>query len=669
MGWITFVLPLKQTPQKPEEEPTPVAEETVIMSAKRMSSLFSFSKQSSFSSLSSSDTPSPRTLSQTFSESVMDENIENVETVITKWELTSSSDTKITYLFLNSRREAKDFLKSVKSLSKAMNSLHSENSMSDKLVHAQSLMQIATKSLEHQFYQILSKNRDQLDPEAVLSALAGSGQSTDELNSLDREDEEGYEVEDESKEDSVTDMKRVSQFPMSDLKAIAACMVSCGYSKACAKLYTIIRRSVIDEKLYQLGIDRFKASQVQKMNWEVIEILIKKWLRAAKIAVKKIFTGEKVTCDFVFSASATARESCFCDVAKEGAINLFRFPELVAKSKKSPERIFRLMELYDTIYELWPEIESTFNSESTSAIKLQALSSLNKLGETVQIDLSNFESALQKDSSKTTAVGGGIHLLTRTTMSYISSLGDYSQILSEIFGHCPPTTNSAFAESYMASTASEDKQTSAVSIHLAWLILVLLCKLDSKAQMYKDVSLSYLFLANNLQFIIEKVSTSQLKDLLGDEWLFRHKKKIKQYALNYETMAWSKVFSSLTFPVATSAEISPEEATESFKRFNAAFEEAYIKQTSMVIPDGRLREELRVSIARKLVPAYREFYDAYSAMLQGEQNVEELARLGPDDLRNYLSDLFPGTPTLTSSSSSSSLSSSCSSESQGSIIH
>ncbi|TXG49661.1 hypothetical protein EZV62_025536 [Acer yangbiense] len=642
------------------------------MSVKSLSSLFSFSKQSSsLSSYSSpSDILSPRTPKQTFSESMVEENIGNVETIITKWELSSSSNTKVTSLFLHDRKEAKQLLKGVKDLRQAMQFLHSENSTSDKLVHAQNLMQIAMKSLEHQFYQILSKNRDQLDPESVLSALSVSGQSSDRLSSLEDEGVEGSEDEDELKRagENITEMERVSQFPISDLKAIADCMISCGYGKECTKIYKLIRRSLVDEKLYQLGIERFKASQIHKMNWEELEPMIKKWLSAVKIAVKTIFTGEKFIYDHVFSAPTTAiRESCFGDVTKGGAMNLFRFPELISKSKKSPERIFRLMELYEALSELWPEIESIFNIESTSAIKLQALSSLNKLGDSVRIVLSNFESTIQKDSSKTLAVGCGIHPLTRSVMSYISSLGDYSRILSDIIADYPPPNNSTFPEHYFASPISSDNQTPAVSVHLAWLILVLLCKLDRKAQLYKDVSLSYFFLANNIQFIVERVRTSQLKHLLGDEWVFRQEKKIKQYALNYETMAWTKVFSSL--PEKTSSEISPEAAKECFRNFNAAFEEAYMKQTSMVIPDEKLRDAVKISIAKKLLPAYREFYDAYLVMSGGEKNLELLARFGPDDLVNYLSDLFPGTLMLSSSSSSSSLSSSCSSESQGSIRH
>jgi exocyst complex protein 7 len=105
-------------------------------------------------------------------------------------------------------------------------------------------------------------------------------------------------------------------------------------------------------------------------------------------------------------------------------------------------------------------------------------------------------------------------------------------------------------------------------------------------------------------------------------------------------MAWGKVFSSL--PDINSPPLSPEEAKECFQRFNAAFEEAYKKQVSWVVPDRKLRDELKVSIAKELIPAYREFYDTHRMMLR-ENNFEMFVRFTPDDLGNYIAHLFHGT--------------------------
>ncbi|EOY18385.1 Exocyst subunit exo70 family protein H2 [Theobroma cacao] len=619
-----------------------------------LSPLF-FSSSKGLTSSSSSPPISPTVSSpgHTFSEFMMEENIENAESIITKWDVNSSSLTQVTSLFHQNRKEAREYLKCVGDLRRSMHFLVSQKSASYKLVLAQKLMQMAMKRLEKEFYQILSSNREQLDPESVSSLSSDGSGSFYVEHELVSEDE----AELKKAGESITEVERVSALVMSDLKAIAECMTSCGYGKECIKIYKLFRKSIVDRGLYLLGIERLKSSQINKMHWEALEHTIKNWLNAVKIAVRTLFTGEKILCDHVFAASETIREACFAEITMEGAINLFRFPELIAKSKKEPERIFWLLEFHEAISELWPEIETIFNSALTSAIKLQALSSLHRAGDSVSAILSNFRSSIQKDSSKTLVAGGGIHPLTRSAMSYISSLADYGRVLSDIVADHPPPGNSPSSESYFENPTSIDGPTSAGSVHLAWLILVLLCKLDRKAELYKDVSLRYLFLANNLQFIIDRVHTTNLKYLLGDKWASMHTKKIKQYALRYESLAWNKVFSSL--PEGTSSVLSPEAVKDCFRRFNAAFDEAYMKQTLWLVPDGKLRDELKVSIARKLTPAYREFYETQLVALSGEENLEVLVRIAPDDLGNYLSDLFHGTPCSSNSLSSSSHSRGC----------
>ncbi|XVF23776.1 hypothetical protein REPUB_Repub13aG0068200 [Reevesia pubescens] len=584
----------------------------------------------------------------------MEENIENAESMITKWDANSLSLTKVTSLFNQNRKEAKQYLKCVTDLRRGMHFLVSRNSASDKLILAQRLMQMAMKRLEKEFYHILSSNREQLDPESVSSLSSdGPGSFDDEREIVSEDDQAELKMAGES----ITEVERVSALAMYDLKAIAECMSSSGYGKECVKIYKLFRKSIVDRGLYLLGIEKFKSSQINKMKWEALEHTIKNWVNAVKIAVKELFTGEKILCDHVFSASETIKEACFAEITMEGAKTLFKFPELIAKNKKEPERIFRLIELHEAISELWPDIETIFNVELTSAVKFHALSSLHKIGDSVCTLLTNFGSSIQKDSSKSLVAGGGIHPLTLSAMSYISTLADYVGMLSDIVADHPPPGNSPFPESYFENPTSIDSPKPAVSVHIAWLILALLCKLDRKAKLYKDVSLLYLFLANNLQFIIDQVQSSNLKYLLGEEWISRHTKKIKQYALSYESVVWNKVFSSL--PERTSSVLSPEEVKDCFRRFNAAFEEAYMKQILWIVPDGKLRDELKVSIGRKLGPRYREFYETYLVTLSGERNLEVLVRISPDDLGNYLSDLFHGTPFSSSSLLSSSHSRGC----------
>lgn len=589
-------------------------------------------------------TSSPR---HSFSDSLMEENIEIAQTLITKWDSSDvSSYTKLTSLFHDDRREAKLYLKGVRDLQSAMHHfVNSQDSSAEKLIIAQNLMQSAMKRLEKEFYQILSENRENLDAEMVSSRSSESRASArSSVSDLESESED---------ESTVLDAEQVSTIPMADLKSIADCMISSGYGKECVKIYKIIRKSIVDEGLYHLGVEKMSLSQVQKMDWNVLETKIKNWVNAVKVAVKTIFYGERLLCDYVFSASDSIRESCFNEISKEAATTLFGFPELVAKCKKSPEKMFRTLDLYQAVSDLWPEIESIFSFESTFAVRSLGVNSLIKLGEAVRGMLEDFESAIQKDQSKTPVPAGGVHPLTRYVMNYITFLTDYTEILADIFADYPLTLQTPLPEAYFGCY---DLDESPISVRIAWLVLVLLCKLDGKAELYKDVALSYLFLANNLQYVVAKVRNSNLKYLLGDYWVGKHESKVQQYAGNYERMGWSKVYASL--PENPTAEISSDQTKTYFKKFNAAFEEVYKKQSSWVVTDPKLRDELKVSVAKKLVPAYREFYEKHRVGLRRECGVDSLVRYAPENLNNYLSDLLYGASGAGSVSSSFSTSSS-----------
>ncbi|GAV80676.1 Exo70 domain-containing protein, partial [Cephalotus follicularis] len=596
-------------------------------------------------SASPSRTATPPPSSQhhmTLSHSVVDEKVENANIIITKW---NHDDTDVS-LFSLHREEAKHYLSSVKDLQSAMHNYISDPSYSGKLVHAQSLMQLAMKRLQKEFHEILRTKKHHLDAESVSASgttyTLSSRASRSSFSDMDDEDDD----EDESRHARVvSETERASLVVMDDLKSIADCMISSGYGKECVQIYKVIRKSIVDEGLHDLGVERLSLSQIQKLDWEVLEIKIKQWLSAVKIAAKSLFYGERILCDHVFSASAAITQSCFAEISREAAMNLFGFPENVAKCKKTPEKMFRTLDLYEAVSDLWPEIESIFRFESISAVRLQAINSLIKLSEAVRTMITDFESAIQKDVSRSPAPGGGVHPLTRYVMNYVTFLADYSGSVSDIITDWPLTAPSPLPEAYMGSPELDESNSSPISERLAWQLLVLLCKLDGKAEPYKDAALSYLFLANNLQYVVVKVRTSNLRFLLGEGWISKHETKVKQYSANYERMGWSKVLASL--PENPTAEISPEQVRDCFRRFSLAFEDTCKKQSSWVVPDPRLRDEIKVSVSQKIFPVYQDFYEK-------NRVANSLVRFTPDDLGNYLSHLFNGSGSSGSVSSNSS---------------
>ncbi|KAF2547964.1 hypothetical protein F2Q70_00019589 [Brassica cretica] len=329
----------------------------------------------------------------------------------------------------------------------------------------------------------------------------------------------------------------------------------------------------------------------------------------AKVAFVTLFNGERILCDRIFSTSSSSSsvsiaESTFIDITLPSALKLFVFPITVAKCRKTAEKIFPTLDVYQTILHVIPQIEQIFSYDSTASVRSQAAESLEKLGESVNAMMIEFQSSITKESSKSPIPGGGVHQLTRYVMNFIVFLADYSDSLTVIIKD--KESSLPLPEDYYNNEENPENAGSPMAARLAWLILVLLCKIDAKSRLYSDAALSYLFLANNLHYVLIKVRTSNLKVVLGDDWVANHEVKVTQYLEKYEKMAWGDVIASL--PGVSTAAAKAEEA---LRRFNKAFEETYKKHKNWVVPDPKLRDEIKASIASKLMGGYTGFYKEY----------------------------------------------------------
>ncbi|XP_022143961.1 exocyst complex component EXO70H1-like [Momordica charantia] len=536
-----------------------------------------------------------------FSESMIDQSLESAAEMIGKWSTESLAYAEVTSMFHESNEEALRFIQCVNDLQKVMYLLASQT----KLVFCHSLMQIAMKRLQVEFYRILSVKRELFEAESSITA------GDYDPNSV----------------------KIISSGAVADLRTIAECMISCGYTKECVEIYSTLRKSVVDEGIYRLGVVKL-SSQIRKMDVEAVDFRVKKWLEAVSIAISTLFNAERVVCDHVFGTSESVRESCFTRTCEDSAMILFAFPQVIVKSKKSPKNLFYMLDMFTAIFENWPRIESIFSIESTEVVRSQAIASLDILAESISTMLLDYKSFIPNESSKSPSTDGGIDALALESMDYLTLLAEYREILRIIFDRWPPPGNSSFPGDSSSDTPnSDDSPVSTISSHIARLIFILLCKIDCKARQYEDISLSYLFLANNVRFIIWKVHSSELHHLLREEWIAKHKAKVNQYIENYRRLAWGKVISSL--PENPTAALSTAEVAEVYENFNSSFKEAYRKQRSGTVPDPELRVEI-FAIARTWLPAYREFYQAHRVPV----GQEVITRLTPEDVENYLSYLF-----------------------------
>ncbi|KNA22242.1 hypothetical protein SOVF_035900 [Spinacia oleracea] len=566
--------------------------------------------------------------------------------VIAAWDYETSDISPNTSLFNHhTREEVLEFMRAVTDLH-ATHQFFSTNNFSyhihyplhKKIVSCQNLLRIAKKRLSSEFFSLLKVNSkhniDYYSVEDGHSPVSSSDSSTSNTNNADLNIFTVSNIN--YQEDSTTEEASA----MADLKLIANCMMAAGFGKKCLKIYKLTRRSFIEDALLKLGARKLTKSHVQKLDWETINAKMTIWLKNVGICVK-IFEQEKILCEHLFGACtlSTVTDSCFSEVCKEVALTLFIIPGKLAKhAKKSSDKIFKFLQLYEGMSEdTTSKIDKLFSSELTATVRIQLRSSMGRIAEAVKSMQTDFEASIQKDASKGIVHGGGAHPLTKAVMNYIVHLSNHASALDEILSDFPVSLQSPLPESYFEG----ETMSSPVTLHFAWLILVLLSKLDSKSELYKDASLSYLFLANNLQYVVTKVKCTKLYNVLGEKWVNKHASKVVQYAANYERMGWGRVISVL--PKDLTVEISLDNVKESFKRFNVDFEEEYRKQVDWVVQDPKLREEMKASIIRKVDVRYRKMYDKYKVVLAKSRErgkIDSVVKFTPEDLENYLLDLL-----------------------------
>jgi len=597
-------------------------------------------------------------LSQSFV--VLDENLDNAEKLILKWDMASSEAAKQSMIFEGQPEEAEKYLKTVDELQKLMESV----SLSQADVHkAQNVLQIAMVRLEEEFRNLLLVHSEPLDPELVLNPASKASfrslnESFGDRPSHSSDDDEAEEEEEEAVShplaDKICEMDLIPQDVIPDLHRIAERMVSAGYTRECMQVYGSIRKSMVDESFLRLGVEKLSIGDVQRLGWETLEVKIKKWIRAAKVCIRMLFASEKHLSEQVFDGLDSVGETCFSELAKGATMQLFNFSEAIAISRRSPEKLFKILDLYETLSELLPDIEIVFSNEMCANVKTQASEILTRLGEAARGIFTEFENAIQRETSRTPIPGGTIHPITRYVMNYISFISDYKETLMKLIVNKPSQTSNLLPEGLIDligeyDRASDSDNQSVLSLHLIWITLILQNNLEGKSKVYKDVSLSHIFIMNNVHYIVQKVKGSDLRALIGDDWLRKHSGKVRQYATNYQRATWMKVLSCLRdegihVGGSFSSAVSKTALKERFKSFNAAFEEVHRSQSTWLVPDPQLREELRISIAEKLLPAYRSFFGRFKNHLEGGRHSEMYIKYSPEDLEGAILDFFEGSP-------------------------
>ncbi|KAK1264217.1 hypothetical protein QJS04_geneDACA008595 [Acorus gramineus] len=569
----------------------------------------------------------------------IDKTLKGAEVILGQFDLSHQAEAK---LLRGPHEDLESYLEAVDQLRsnvKFFSSNKSFKSSDEVLSHSNNLLAKAILKVEEEFKQFLSSHSKPVEPDRLIECLPNALRPSSDTPG--QQGDSSGKSEHKSLENAVYKPPVLIQpriLPL--LHGLAQQMVQAGREQQCLKIYREVRAPVLEQSLRKLGVEKLSKEDVQKMPWETLEAKIGGWIHYMRIAVKLLFAGERKVCDQIFEGMDFLRDQCFADVSANSLAMLLSFGEAIAKSKRSPEKLFVLLDMYEIMHELQPEIEIIFEGKSCLEMRESALSLTKRLAQTAQETFGDFEEAVEKDATKTAVQDGTVHPLTSYVINYVKFLFDYQSTLKQLF---------------MEFEDSDETNSKLASVTMR-IMQALQTNLEGKSKQYKDPALTHLFLMNNVHYMVRSVRKSEAKDLLGDDWVQRYRRVVQQHANQYKRIAWSKILQCLSSQNLTSSAggsissdgggsssgASRAAIKERFRSFNIQFEELHQRQSQWTVPDAELRESLKLAVAEILTPAYRSFHKRFSPMVENGKNPHKYIRYTAEDLERMLGEFFEG---------------------------
>lgn len=426
---------------------------------------------------------------------------------------------------------------------------------------------------------------------------------------------------------------------VADLHEIGKRMFAAGFGRECAHAYSLARRDFLEESICRLGIrhraaaDTATADEVQAAPWAELEDEIRRWVKAVNVAFRILFPSERRLCHRIFAGLPAISDLSFSEACRGPAMQLLRFGDAIALHSRLPERLFRIVDMYEAIRDVIPELDALFCDKHSAFLSTDAVALWKKLGSTIRGIFTELDNLIRRDPATAAVPGGGLHPITRYVMNYLRAACASRQTLEEVMD-----------EDGMGLAEAPDRPSSPLAIQIAWILEVLQGNLEAKSKAYREPALSCVFLMNNGRYMMQKVRDSnELTILMGEEWIRRQAARERRWGSEYQKSTWNKMTAVLR---VDSSGRPPEAAAmrERLKVFDVYFEETCRAQSGWLVPDERLRAEMRMTAVAIVMPPYRRFLGLYRGVAEGGKHGDRNLKHSAQEVEARINELFIGRP-------------------------
>ncbi|XP_007018477.2 PREDICTED: exocyst complex component EXO70A1 [Theobroma cacao] len=411
----------------------------------------------------------------------------------------------------------------------------------------------------------------------------------------------------------------------------------------CIDIFVKVRYRRAAKALMRLNPDYLRTytpEEIDEMEWESLETAISLWIQHFELALKTVFVSEKKLCKQVLGGlpEVLVWLECFVKIADKIMAVFFRFGEGVARSNKEPQKLFKLLEMFDSLEKLKVEFSEIFEGESGADICIR-FRELEKL--LVHASSKVFwEFGLQIEGTSDgfpPPQDGSVPKLVRYALNYLKHLTTetYSAYMAKVF-----RTEQVWKAGILSKSETDENL---LQDAISNIMEALQRNIESKSSRYKDKILTHIFVMNTYWYIYMRSRNTELGKLLGDQYMKQKYKTVaEESAYMYQRQAWDPLVRLLEkedlIEQDNDSRGTGALARGKMEAFFTCFDEISRRHRGGYnIPDADLRAQIREATVKLVVPVYSEFLNAHSSLLPVKSYVS------PESLERLLAQVFNGT--------------------------
>ncbi|CAL4899477.1 unnamed protein product [Urochloa decumbens] len=420
------------------------------------------------------------------------------------------------------------------------------------------------------------------------------------------------------------------------IASISSRMIQAGYKERLRETFTHLSQELIrDFHVLDFNWNFQCRSRVDEGDsWGGEDMSLQYWNSASQLITIVLVEMRRQLNEQNFGAFDELKGDYFAKIVEQTILNLLNVDSMSAALDRLLEevpqglveclssiflRIGNALSTHKTIADAASTLLELVSPESREPVSIKAEAVQENVEDVVSRLLDTLTNVISSSVLPETE-GSDIHLVTRAVVKGIGLLFHHRETLNLILAR-----NCCQALEGIHSTKSFSCLISNLMMHLESVL-----EQNSKLLVHRE--LQYIFLLNNLQFVLQRVENLGLKEPTDYDWVVRYQKQIEHYLEEYIEASWVPVSSHVADKDSKRFSFWKPSCVQ---QFTTAFQSVYDIQRHWKVPDPHLREMLRVSISKKIVPSYCEY-------LKKHRKDDMTVRMTAKDLEDLLAELFEG---------------------------